>query len=205
MSIISKLSTAIGSKDERANIALAIQIAADENQSAIRELIENLSNSKLQNDCIKTLYEIGERNPALIAPYFPIFLKLLSSKNNRLQWGAMSAIYSIADENAAQIVDSLDRLELAAQQGTVITRDNFVKTLVKLLRYAEWEEEIFQRLWKQLDQAPNNQFPMYAEQIMIELPKRFRESFRAVLSQRINDLPKETQQKRIHKLLRNLG
>lgn len=205
MSILSKLSTAQGLKDETANIALAIQIAANEDQEAINELLENLSNRKLQNDCIKTLYEIAERKPTLIAPYFAIFLNLLSSKNNRLQWGAMTAIYSIADQTASQIVDSLDQLELAATQGSVITRDNFVKTLVKLLKHAELQEETFHRLLKQLKQAPDNQYPMYAEEIMKELPKPFQEIFKTALNQRLNDLPKESQQKRITKLLKKLA
>jgi len=64
MSILNKLASAFGRRDETPNIDLAKQIAAKKNTSAIAELVDNLSNKNkdIQNDCIKVLYEIGEIN-----------------------------------------------------------------------------------------------------------------------------------------------
>ncbi len=55
----------------------------------LQELIDNLGhkNKGIQNDRIKTLYEIGSANPDLVAKYYKEFGKLLESKNHRLVWG----------------------------------------------------------------------------------------------------------------------
>jgi predicted HNH restriction endonuclease len=72
MSIIKMLATSLGRRDEVPNIDLAIKIAESGNEGAVKELIGNLSNKnkKIQADCIKTLYEIGERKPELISKYY---------------------------------------------------------------------------------------------------------------------------------------
>ncbi|CAN5547049.1 hypothetical protein BH10BAC5_BH10BAC5_08880 [soil metagenome] len=69
MSILKKLAGTLGRRDEVPNIDLAIEIVNKGDKSAVNELITNLSNKStaIQNDCIKTCYEISERNPALIS------------------------------------------------------------------------------------------------------------------------------------------
>ena len=79
------------------------------------------------------LYEIGYRKPHLIADHSRHFLRLLESKDNRLQWGAMTALGCIAREKPAEIFDSLGRIIEAAEKGSVITRDHCVKILVSLI------------------------------------------------------------------------
>ena len=71
MSVLPLLASALGSRSSEANIALAQQIASSENHEAINELIVNLRNkdTRIQGDCIKTLYEIGYIKPELIADY----------------------------------------------------------------------------------------------------------------------------------------
>ena len=96
MSILGKLASSLNRRDEVPNQELAKQIADKDDREAVKELVVNLSNNSkdIQNDCIKVLYEIGERKPALIAAYAKEFIDLLDHKNNRLQWGAMTAINS---------------------------------------------------------------------------------------------------------------
>src|SRR5882757_2998530 len=98
MSILNKLATSLKRRDEVPNQVLAAEIAAKNNKVAIKELIDNLSNKSkdIQHDCIKVLYEAGERKPELITGYLKTFLELLHHKNNRLQWGAMTALHAIA-------------------------------------------------------------------------------------------------------------
>src|ERR1043165_2263054 len=100
MSVLSKLASSQNRRDEVPNQELARQIVKDNDKKAVRELVENLSNKSkaIQSDCIKTLYEIGEQNPSLIAAHVADFIALLDSKNNRLQWGAMSALNTVAPE-----------------------------------------------------------------------------------------------------------
>src|SRR5206468_12175633 len=63
------------------------------------------------------LYEIGEHKPALVAGHSKKFIALLDSSNNRLQWGAMTALNSIVDENAKQIYPALNKIIAAANKG----------------------------------------------------------------------------------------
>src|SRR5690348_16122986 len=101
MSIIPQLASSLNRRDEEPNIELAKQIVSKNDTKAVEEVIENLSCKKrnIQNDCIKVIYEIGERKPGLISKYINVFLELLKSKNNRLQWGAMTALNTIVEED----------------------------------------------------------------------------------------------------------
>ena len=94
MTVIDKLASSLGRRDEIPNQELAKQIADTGDKKAVKELVENLAskNKHIQNDCIKTLYEIGNLKPSLISVHANNFLQLLEHKNNRLQWGAMTAL-----------------------------------------------------------------------------------------------------------------
>ena len=98
MKVLSKIASALNRRDEEPNQELAKEIVETTNKEAVEELVENLTNKNkaIQNDCIKVLYEIGEHQPAMIADHMDSFLALLNSKNNRLQWGAMTALNGIS-------------------------------------------------------------------------------------------------------------
>lgn len=68
MSVIDKLATSLGRRDENPNIELAKQIAAANNKKAVAELVEYLNDKSkdIRHDCIKTIYEIGYLKPQLI-------------------------------------------------------------------------------------------------------------------------------------------
>src|SRR5690606_2923469 len=117
----------------------------------------------IQSDCIKVLYEIGEIDPVLIAPYQSTFLKLLKRKNNRLQWGAMTALDSITRVDPASIHSALPQIIDAMEAGSVITRDHGLFILIHLLQVPDYAEDAFLLLNEQLLRAPVNQLPMYAE------------------------------------------
>src|SRR5687767_10800532 len=101
MNIIEQLASSLKRRDEVPNQLLAEKIAKDNNQEAITELISLLQhkNKDIQHDAIKVLYEVGERQARLISYHIPVFLDLLKSKNNRMQWGAMAALSAIARYN----------------------------------------------------------------------------------------------------------
>src|SRR5262245_64688094 len=98
MTVLNKLATAQNRRDEAVNQALAQEIVRGNDGRAVRELVDGLSNKdkNIQSDCIKVLYEVGEKAPNLIAGYRSLFCDLLDSKNNRLVWGAMTALDQIA-------------------------------------------------------------------------------------------------------------
>ena len=86
MSIIGKLASSLNRRDEVPNQELAKLIVYKNDKKAVKELVENLNNKgkAIQNDCIKVLYEIGERKPTMVGNYAKEFITLLDSKNNRL-------------------------------------------------------------------------------------------------------------------------
>ena len=178
MSVNSQLATSLGRKDEVPNQILAKTIAEGNDTSAIIELVDviNGKDKALQSDAIKVLYEVGELNPALIVEQVDLFIALLSGKNNRLAWGAMTALDAIAAINPTGIYPHLSVILAAADAGSVITRDHAVGILVKLSQTAQYRNECF---------------PLLMEQMQ--------------LKSRTPDLPKESQQKRIEKVLKKLA
>jgi len=206
MSIIPKLATSLNRRDEVPNQELAKQIAAANDRQAVQELVDNLLNKNrgIQNDCIKVLYEIGERKPVLISPYAKDFIALLSNKNNRLQWGAMIALYTITSEAPKIIYAAIPEIMAACDTGSVITRDNAVNILIGLCAVKQYAANAFPLLLELIQNSPVNQVPMYAERSIPAINDKNKAAFIQVLSLRLADIEKETGRKRVEKLIRKL-
>lgn len=207
MSIIPKLASSLNRRDEIPNQELARQIAAAKDTEAVQELIDNLGHKSkdIQNDCIKVLYEIGELNPALIANYANEFIALLSSKNNRLQWGAMTALNALTLQNPALVYASLTKIVAAADRGSVITKDYGVNILIKLCTIEAYADTAFALLNEQLISSPTNQLPMYAEKAMPVINHKNKVAFIKTLTTRLSDIEKDTKRKRVEKVIQKLS
>jgi hypothetical protein len=98
ISVLNRIASYQDRRDEAPNQELARDLAANEDQAGIREIAENLwrQEPNIRSDCLKVLYEIGYLKPEVVAPYAGDFLKLLRSRNNRLVWGAMIALSTVA-------------------------------------------------------------------------------------------------------------
>jgi len=173
----------------------------------VKELVENLAHKdkNIQSDCIKVLYEIGEREPTLIAPYYREFGKLLNSRNNRLVWGAMTALDSIAAQEPKKVYGLLPKVLSVADRGSVITRDHAIGILVKLGTLRQYADECSSLLLEQLLACPGNQFPMYAEMSLALVNDRNKTALQKVMTRRLDGLEKESQQKRVAKVLKRLN
>jgi hypothetical protein len=207
MTVINKLASSLNRRDEIPNIELAKQIAAKKDKSAVQELIDSLSNKSkdIQNDCIKVLYEIGEINPALIARYSREFIDLLDHKNNRLQWGAMTALSTITTENPKAIYAALPKIIKGADNGSVITKDNAVNILIRLCSFKQYADSAFSLLNKQLLNSPVNQLPMYAERALPVINNKNKKLFIKTLTSRLDDMDKETKRKRVEKVISKIS
>jgi hypothetical protein len=207
MSIIPKLATSLDRRDEVLNQELAEEIARGEDKAAVGELVENLKNKNkgIRYDCIKTLYEIGYQKPHLIADHFPDFLALLESKDNRLQWGAMTALGCIAREKPAEIFDSLGRIVEAAEKGSVITRDHCVNILISLSALDRYADKTFPLLLELLMSSPTNQLPMYAENALPIITARNKDRFIEVLAGRLDEIEQDSKRKRVEKVIAKSG
>jgi len=120
-------------RDEVPNQELAIDLAARGDKSGIAEIAANLTNrnQNIRSDCLKVLYEVGYQKPELIADYADDFLALLDDRNNRMVWGAMIALGTIADLNPKPIRKEIDRVFKAIDSGSLITLVWGIRTVAK--------------------------------------------------------------------------
>lgn len=206
MTILNKTASASGERIQDLNIDLAHEIAKNNNKKAVEELVEGLDNKtkSTRHDCIKVLYEIASLKPSLISPHAAAFMLLLKEKDNRMQWGAMTALSAIAAEVPKKIFEVLPDILMIADQGSVITKDHAVKILVTLSGQKEYSRYAIPLLLEQILKAPNNQMPSYAEQALPVIDKEHKEPFRKILQERLSEIIPKSKQKRVEKILKKL-
>lgn len=207
MSVISRLASSLSRRDEAPNQELAIEIATNADIGAVAELVENLNHKSkdIRHDCIKVLYETGERAPSITAPYADQFALLLDSKDNRMQWGGMTALNAIVSERPDVVFAAIAKLAAVADKGSVITRDNFLAILIKLSGIPQYSEQTLPLLNEQMLSCPANQLPMYAENALPVMGGSQKREFVRTLSSRLGDFEKESKRKRVEKVLKRLG
>jgi hypothetical protein len=208
LSVLDKLASALNRRDEVPNQELARSIVRGRNAAAVKELVENLDhkNKAIQSDCIKVLYEIGESDPDLIARYYKDFAKQLDSKNKRVVWGAMMALDAIALKEPKRLYGMLAKiLKVADESGSVIARDHAVGILVKLGTLKPYKRDCLALLIEQLMGCPNNQFAMYVEMSFPVIAADNRKRFQQVMEKRLPKLDRESQKKRVAKVLKKLA
>jgi hypothetical protein len=191
MSVLTKLACAQDRRDEVPNKELAQELVQAGDTSGIREIAENLwnKNTDIQSDCIKVLYEIGYLKPELIADYTPDFLKLLKSKENRLLWGAMLALSTVAALKADELFPHIVEIQRTMEKGSVITEDNGVGTLAAIASTKEaYNQVIFPYLLNHLATCRPKSVPQHAEKTLVAVNENNKAVFIQVLEKRLEDL-----------------
>jgi hypothetical protein len=191
MSILNRLASSLGRRDEVPNQELARDLAAKKDKAGIREIAENLWNKdkNIQADCIKALYEIGYLEPNLIADYTEDFVRCLKSKNNRLVWGGMTALAEVAKANPDAVFKHLDEIQKAKETGSVITVDNAISALAWTAAANEkYNESIFPYLLKHLVGCRPKEVPQHSEKILPAVNSSNKADFIKVLEKRMEDL-----------------
>lgn len=203
--MIERLATNLGRNDEEPNIELAEELVKNEDAEGIKEIVGGLTQKKaIANDSIKVLYEIGERNPKLIRDYADDFLNLLTSSNNRLVWGAMTALNTIAEEVPSAIFTQIDKVISAYKNGSVITIDNSMSVFAKVcMADKRYEVAIFPMLLEHLRTCRTKEIPQHAERISICINSDNKTEFLKVLEERKDELS-ISQLKRVQKLIKDL-
>ena len=207
MNVLEELASAKGRRDEQPNVLLARRLAAAKDSRSIAALVGALERgpAAVQSDAMKVLYEAGEREPSLIAPYAGKFAALLQHRNNRLVWGAMAALDAIASGRAEDVHPFLREILAAAETGSVITRDHAVGILTRLCGVKKHRPVAFAELTKLLKKCPVNQLPMYAEMSAASATGKDRAVLKRLLQLRMNDLEKDSQIKRLKRVLKLLA
>ncbi len=192
-------------RDEVPNQLLAKELAEKENEVGIKEIAKNLQNKdqNVQSDCLKVLYEIGYLKPILIADYTQNFLALLKSKNNRMVWGAMIALATIADKKPKEIYARLGDVTDAMDKGTLITVVWGTKVLAKIVAADKtYKQKILPLLAAQLKKCLPRDVPMHAESILPAVDAENKEEFLSILENRKPEMT-VSQLARLKKLLKN--
>lgn len=120
-------------------------------------------------------------------------------------WGTMTALDTLVYDNPKEIYANIPFILDAMEKGSVITKDHGVILLAKLSSLTQYEQGCFTLLMEQLTICPGKQLPMYAEKSLIAVTDKNSASFKKTLLSRNADLEKNSQKKRIDKVLKKVG
>jgi hypothetical protein len=206
MSVLNQIAFYQERRDEVPNQELAHKLAAAKDKAGIQEIAENLwnKNKSIQSDCLKVLYEIGYIDPDLIADYVEDFLKLLNSKTNRMVWGAMIALATIAAKRPHDIWVHIDDVVRVVDRGTVITVVWGIKVLAAVAAADEkYSRKLFPILLVQLQKCIPRDVPTHAESMLCAVNASNQQEFLAVLTARQPEMS-ASQLARLKKVIRTL-
>ena len=203
--MLDQIASALNRNDETPNIELAEKLAQTKDSDGIAEIAAGLTmNQATANDCIKVLYEVGERDPDLIIPHVGVFLDLLKSKNNRLVWGAMTALSQISAICPDELFPYIDDIYSAYKTGSVITIDNSISVFANICRgNLNNEKAILPLLFKHFENCRAKEIPQHFERASVCITPNNAEQFKAVIKRRYDEMSK-SQQARVNKVLKKL-
>ena len=204
--MIEKLACKLGRNDEEPNIELAEYLCQNMDTAGIEEIVRGLTDcdKAVASDCIKVLYEVGDRNPELISGYANEFITCLGSKNNRLVWGGMTALAKIAVQSAQLIYERIDIVLSAYEKGSTITVDNSISVFAGLCRANDdYAKTILPVLLKHLQKCRPKEVAQHAGRASLCFCGQNADDFIEVLEKRKPHLA-AAQQARVNKLLKTL-
>jgi hypothetical protein len=184
MSVLKNIAYYQNRRDEVPNQEVAKELAQTRNAADIREIVQNLSNKEpnVQSDCLKVLYELGYLAPELIAEYVDEFIKLLGHPNNRMVWGGMIAISTIAGLQADAIFPHVAEIKKTMETGSVITNDAGMRALAKIAaRNEEYRDSIVPTLFDRFKNSRPVDAPRYAEFILGAIDRTNKAEFSGLL------------------------
>ena len=190
MSVLNKIAFFQNRRDEVPNQELARTLAQTRNAADIREIAANLWNKEpnIQSDCLKVLYELGYLSPELIVEYVEDFIKLLKQRNNRMVWGGMIALSTVAGLQADKVFPHVDEIIKTMEAGSVITMDNGIRALALVAsKKDEYRQVIFPYLIDHLKTCRTKEVPQHAEKTLPAVSSRNKSDFIAVLEKRLED------------------
>lgn len=143
--------------------------------------------------------------PSLIAKYAEIFLQFLESKTNRMVWGAMIALSTIAGEVPKDIWPHRGKILELIKTGTVITNVAGVKTLINMSKAEDcFYNDLFEELFQLQKDCRDIDFAKRAEDMWPAIRPPHRDAFVKLLEERKPALSKAAQ-KRLEKVMKNIA
>jgi len=206
MSVLDQIAFCQNRRDEVPNQELARKLASSEDLAGIREMAENLynKNQNIRSDCLKVLYEIGYLKPELIAGYVDDFLNLLKDKNNRMVWGGMIALSTIARIQVERIWEQVEDIKFTIQHGSLITIVAGIKTLSRAASVNQaYSQEIFPFLLEVLSNSIPRDVITHAEEISEMVDESNKTEFINLLESRSPEMT-AAQLARLRKIVKKL-
>jgi hypothetical protein len=205
MSVLNKIVFFQNRRDEVPNQELAKELVKTENRLGISEIVQNLQykNKSVQSDCLKVLYEISYIQPEFIADYVLEFLELLKSKTNRVIWGGMIVLATIAENKPKEIFEQLTTVTDVIEHGSLITVVWGVKALAKVAATNQtYKQKISPFLIGQLKKCIPRDVAMHAENILPAIDQTNKTDFLSILETRKPQLS-SVQLARLKKITKN--
>ena len=201
--MIELLACRLGRNDEVPNIELAQRLCTSMDKNGVREIARGLESpdQAIANDCIKVLYEIGERKPELIADFTDDFIAALSYKNNRIIWGSMKALSFVAPLMPEVIYNRLSEIVTAYKKGSVITIDSSISVFAHLCKAnKDYRAKVFPILLAHLANCRAKEVAQHAERMSICIDAGNKEAFINALEARTHELT-DAQKGRIKRII----
>jgi hypothetical protein len=206
MSTLEKIAFYQNRRDEVPNQELAKELAETKNADGIREIATNLTNKNknVRSDCLKVLYEIGYLDPGLISDYWSDFLGLLRSKDNRMVWGAMIGLATIADRHPVEIWKQIDDVMRITETGTVITLVWGIRVLARVAAEDQkYKKKIFPFLLERIRTCLPRDVPLHAESMLVAVDRNNKQELINLMETRKHELT-PAQMIRYRKVMKSL-
>lgn len=207
MSALQEIAYFQGRRDEVPNQELARRLAQARDVAGIGEIAAGLwhKDGHVRSDCLKVLYEIGYLEPALIADYVEEFVRLLDERNNRLVWGSLIALSTIANLRSAEIYAHVPAIQHALKYGSVIAVDNAVKTLARVAAADSiYQQALLPGLLEHLASCRPKDVSQHAESTLLAIDAPHAPAFIQTLETRLPDLS-ASQAARVRKVIKSAG
>ncbi|MCK8058578.1 MULTISPECIES: hypothetical protein [unclassified Fusibacter] len=207
MSYIEQISYLKGIRSEVPNQELAKGLAIANDVAGMDEIASYLfdKNKSIASDCLKVLYEAGYINPQLSSNYIDQYLKLLTSKNNRMVWGAMIAIWNVAKIEHEKVYAHIDKILHLTETGTLITHVTGIKILLALCEVkTSYYDKLYPVLIKYLEACRPIDFGKRVEDYMVILNEDNKDAIVKIVSDRLEHLNK-SQLARVKRALKSKG
>lgn len=204
MTALERIAHFLGRRDEAPNQRLARDLATRKDRRGIREIVQGLSHTHpgVRADCVKVLYEVGYLDPKLVAGYVSDFSHLLSHKDNRLVWGGMTALSTVAGIRPKEVYDRRKEILQAMAGGSVITIDAGVLTLAVAAATSPGRRRgLLPPLLKHLASCRPKDIPQHSEKIFLAVDHATKAPFLRLLEKRLPELT-SAQQARVRKVMK---
>ncbi len=207
MSYINKIAYYRNIRNEEPNKELAEELASSSDTIGIDEIASFLNdkNSSVASDCLAVLYHVGYVRPDLIEKFTETFLNMLDSKKNRMVWGSMIALSTIAPLKKDFLFGFYDKILKVTKEGSLITEVWGIKTIVKIISgNDEYKKVGMADIFRFVEDCRPIDFCKRVETVLevVNTPKEL-EDFKTLIEEKKQELS-ESQLKKLNTILKKV-